>query len=127
MSEESKTFVVNDRRSFTAEGERRPEPAPSTAPEPVEAEHGSARQDAPLDLLSFALSQALSARSLLTSPPQDMSPSDVLAGAKYFISVLEMLQSRTSGNRTEEESALLEKLLFEIRMAFVEKVREGKQ
>ena len=40
--------------------------------------------------------------------------------AKHFIDTLAMLEEKTEGNRTPEESALLSSLLYQLRMAFVE-------
>lgn len=40
--------------------------------------------------------------------------------AKHFIDTLEMLQTKTNGNRTAEESQLLENLLHELRLGYVE-------
>jgi hypothetical protein len=134
MSEEPKTFIVNDRRTFTAEGERR-----GDGVSPEESNQQTAQVDAgsapdgveplfpeePVDLISFALSQAVNARMLLTQPPEQLSAAKALAGVRYLISVLEMLQSRTQGNRTDQESTLLDGLLFDLRIAFVEKSRES--
>ena len=39
--------------------------------------------------------------------------------AKHFIDTLAMLEEKTDGNRTPEESALLSSLLHQLRMAFV--------
>jgi hypothetical protein len=39
--------------------------------------------------------------------------------AKHFIDTLGMLEEKTAGNRTPEESALLTSLLHQLRMAFV--------
>ena len=40
--------------------------------------------------------------------------------AKQNINILEMLQQKTKGNLTADESALLENLLMEVRLRFVE-------
>jgi hypothetical protein len=40
--------------------------------------------------------------------------------ARQNIDLLELMQEKTKGNRTEEESRILDKLLFETRMRFVE-------
>lgn len=45
-----------------------------------------------------------------------------LEAAKLFIDLLEMLQAKTQGNLTPEESALLKQSLMSLRMAFVEAV-----
>lgn len=40
--------------------------------------------------------------------------------ARQNVELLELMDLKTKGNRTAEESALLEQLLFQIRMAYVE-------
>ena len=39
--------------------------------------------------------------------------------AKHFIDMLEMLETKTAGNRSAEESQLLENVLHELRLGFV--------
>jgi hypothetical protein len=48
-----------------------------------------------------------------------------LEAAKHFISQLEMLEARTKGNLSPEESALLKQSLTSVRMAFVTAVEKG--
>lgn len=43
-----------------------------------------------------------------------------LAVARQNIDLLELLQEKTRGNLSGEEQVLLEKLLFEVRLKFVE-------
>src|SRR5437870_3245809 len=43
-----------------------------------------------------------------------------LAGAEQMIDILSLLEQKTRGNLTAEERQLLEQLLFELRMRFVE-------
>jgi hypothetical protein len=133
MNDESKTFGVNDRRKFTAEGERRggavsadadQQPIAPSASEARSSEADPGFPEGPVDLSSFVLSQAVHAKVLLTDPPEHMSRDKALAGARYFVSVLEMLESRTEAHRTDGESALLEGVLFDLRMAVVERTRE---
>ncbi len=45
--------------------------------------------------------------------------------AKHNIDLLELLQEKTKGNRTPEEDKLIQQLLFETRMRFIE--IQGKQ
>ncbi len=49
---------------------------------------------------------------------QEKSPD--LWVARQNVELLELMDLKTKGNRTAEESALLEQLLFQIRMAYVE-------
>ncbi len=51
--------------------------------------------------------------------PATNRPEIHLDEAKHFIDLLEMLDQKTAGNRTPEESQLLEDLLHELRLGFV--------
>ena len=44
-----------------------------------------------------------------------------LKQAQYLIDVIQMLSDKTAGNLTKEESAVLQNLLYELRMKFVQK------
>ena len=55
--------------------------------------------------------------------PEGTSPVEALEGAASVISVLEMLRDKTEGRRTKDEDALLEDLLYQLRIAWVEKSR----
>ena len=48
-----------------------------------------------------------------------------IEGAKLFIDQLEMLESKTRGNLTKEEAALLKQSLMALRLAFVECVNSN--
>jgi hypothetical protein len=58
---------------------------------------------------------------LLSTPEGDSREN--LQGAQHLIEVLEMLEDKTQGNRSEEEDQVLRQLLYELRMAFVERSR----
>ena len=135
MSDENKGFTVKDRRLFTPEGELRggeaepdkgrpPAPAPAGAPPraPAPAAQKDLAGQAPLgDQVSFAsflMSLAAQAGALLES-----EGTAELDGARQIISILEMLAQKTQGGRTPEEDRILERLLYELRMAYVERVR----
>ena len=47
------------------------------------------------------------------------------AQAKFLIDTLGMLQEKTKGNLTPEETNLLENLLYELRMQYVSKSKKG--
>ena len=40
--------------------------------------------------------------------------------AKHNIDLLELMQEKTKGNRTKDEDQLLEHLLFQLRMSYVQ-------
>jgi hypothetical protein len=52
-----------------------------------------------------------------------MDAGQALESARSIISILEMLKGKTEGRRTSQEDALLDGLLFELRMRYVEKTR----
>lgn len=47
-----------------------------------------------------------------------------LTQAKFIIDTLEMIKEKTSGNLTQEENNLLENVLYELRMQYVEKTKD---
>ena len=55
--------------------------------------------------------------------PEGTAPEEVLAGARQIVAILEMLKDKTEGRRTADEDALLAELLFQLRMAYVERAR----
>lgn len=78
---------------------------------------------AKIDLTTFFLSIASAAYMGLGMAPRgsEEKPMENLELAKQNIDLLELMQSKTKGNLTTEENRLLEQLLFELRMRFVEK------
>ncbi|NUQ63432.1 MAG: DUF1844 domain-containing protein [Pirellulales bacterium] len=44
--------------------------------------------------------------------------------ARHLIDMLQMLEEKTKGNRTEEETAVLDDLLHELRMGYVARVQQ---
>ncbi len=139
MSEEKRTFSVKDRRTFTAEGEVRaqsdepapadapvsqaaappePEPEPPGDPEAAEME-GGGDESLPVDLAGFLMSLAAQGmQALMQQPPR-------LREARALVSILEMLEDKTRGRRTAEESDVLDTLLYQLRMGYLERQRAG--
>ena len=60
-----------------------------------------------------------------TAHPQTGEVVRDLEAARLFIDQLEMLQYKTKGNLTQEETALLQQSLMSLRMAFVEVVNSS--
>ena len=78
------------------------------------------------DLSALFLMLASSALIHLGEQP-DSSASGVsldLGQARYVIELLTLLQEKTAGNRTAEESQLLEAILYDLRMRFVQRAGE---
>jgi len=139
---ESSGFKVVDRRAFTSEGKRVPGPseeeqhnrepetrldaqpaaaqpaaAPPAEPEP-EAEDSETSERFAM-LVSYLSTTAMYQLGLLPGPGGEYLPSDLAHGSRT-IDLLEVLQEKTRGNLTLQETKLLEDVLYELRMTFLE-------
>jgi hypothetical protein len=79
-----------------------------------------------IDLTTFFLSISSAAYIGLgiVSPPEGGPAQVDLELARQNIDLLELMYEKTKGNRTSEEDRLIEQLLFEVRMKFMEKQKE---
>ena len=86
------------------------------------------KQDLPgIDFSTLVLSLATSAMVHMGLVPESEgggSTEKNLPFAHQTIDTLELLQAKTRGNLTDDESKLLESVLYELRMSYV-KAREG--
>jgi len=90
------------------------------APPQVQAETAALFPPATLAvLLTTMATQALVSLGQIPHPVSG-KPEVHLEEAKHFIDTLEMLEQKTTGNRTDEETRLFDNLLHELRMAYVE-------
>lgn len=79
-----------------------------------------------IDFATFVLSLSHSALVHLGDAPDPsggVPPRDV-AMAKQTIDLLAVLQEKTTGNLTGEEERLLDQVLYDLRMRYVEVLRE---
>ena len=115
--DEDRGFTVVDRRA-SASAPAEPAPAPPP-PEPGELPR--------VDFATFVLSLGTSALyelGVVGDPATGgRNPSPNLAVASQTIDALEMLRGKTQGNLDAEEARLLEALLYELHMRFVEESR----
>lgn len=140
--EKPKGFKVDDRRRFSAEGDvkpehgdqpqsaRRDEPKAASAAGAGGAPHrlagGQAEAPPEMNFATFIISlstQALVNLGEIADPAASQAVRD-LAAAQQVIDILGLLQQKTRGNLDREESALLESILFDLRMKYVEIVRQ---
>ncbi len=107
-------FVVIDRRHGAEAGSE-------------SADAGAKGAELPrIDFSTFALSLATSAfyhLGLVDPPPGSERVEKNLPLARQTIDTLELLQEKTRGNLDEEESKLLQSLLYELHLRFVEASR----
>jgi Domain of unknown function (DUF1844) len=70
-------------------------------------------------LVSYLGTTTMFQLGLMAGPSGERIPAD-LANARQTIDMLEVLQDKTRGNLTSDEGRLLEDVLYELRMAYVE-------
>ena len=106
---------------------------PESAKEPVELPGGGVMGGGPEpkpaelsigfgDLVRPFLMMGLTGVGVLPHPDTGQPDTD-LAATKHAIATLELLLERTEGNRSADETAMLEQALFELKMQFVEAQR----
>lgn len=132
MSQTEKPFTVSDRRHFTPEGRSRDDAAEAAAPETpgAEARTEAGRPPTPggsADFSQFVLGLAAQAGMFLSGEklPDGIDAGEALEGARSVIAILEMLKEKTAGRLSGTEEALLDELLFQLRMGYVGKTRAG--
>jgi Domain of unknown function (DUF1844) len=134
---ESSGFKVVDRRAFTSEGTRvpaqtdkqeetqepesripsKPAVAPPAEPEPEIKDVEASEQFAML--VSYLSTTAMFQLGLIPGPGGEYISADLANGSRT-IDLLEVLQEKTRGNLTSQESKLLEEVLYELRMTYLE-------
>ena len=133
------SFTVTDRRAFDASGDPKQEtqaedkaPAPASPGAPAantsadrRAEREAARSLPPADFATLVLSLGSSAVAYLGESPASAGdkPARNLPMAKHAIDLLSVLEEKTKGNLTSEEKQILESLLFDLRLRYVEAVK----
>ena len=148
--EEEKPIRVVDRRMFTADGELRPEyqsaasePAPSPAPTPAAAPPPPASPPPPAPeerpsepppsdepaageprtafalIIQMLAMPAYAALGMVPDPASGRQRVD-RAAAREMIDLLAVLEQKTRGNLSFEESNFLSRVLYDLRLAFVE-------
>jgi Domain of unknown function (DUF1844) len=83
-----------------------------------------------LDFTSFVISLATTAAIHLgdvPDPATGTTPEPNLDGAEQMIDILTLLEEKTRGNLTAEERQVLEQVLFELRLRFVQAKNGGKR
>jgi hypothetical protein len=129
MSQSEKPFNVSDRRHFTPDGRPRDDaddrPGSDEHRGPTAAAAAARSPGAPADFSQFLLTLAAQASLLLGGEglPEGTDRASALEGARSVIAILEMLKDKTEGRRTSAEETLLDELLFQLRMSYVEKNR----
>jgi Domain of unknown function (DUF1844) len=148
VSEEEKPIRVVDRRMFTADGELRPDFEPEEKPEPPRPSAPSAPQAGPaapaasgaapraegeapseaatsqafIGLVSFLASNVYAALGIDPMTGERLQRREP-AVARQMVDWLAALEQKSRGRLSFEEADLLSRVLYELRMAYVEAVR----
>ena len=130
----SSGFRVVDRRPFAADGSRKEDTSAAEENGQVAVEpEGRAPREVPADvpglyedesarfetLVSYLSTTAMFQLGMIAGPSGERIPVD-MPNAKRTLDLLEVLQEKTKGNLTTNESRLLDDVLYELRMTFVE-------
>ena len=138
---EERGFKITDRRHWAREEAQEPSPAepeaPSPPPEPEappqpeappEAEAPPVEELPPPDfhyLVVFLGTQALLCMGEQPDAAAGEKFEKNLPGAKHAIDLLGVIQEKTKGNLDDDESKLLESLLYDLRMRYVQATGPG--
>ena len=135
--DEKEEFTVRDHRSSTSEpaadtGQPKERPAAAEASAKAGPDTTARRDAGPvqdLDFAAFVISLATSAQiSLGAMPhPETNQPAQNFPAAKQMIDIMAMLKDKTRGNLSKDEEALLDQVLFNLRMHYVRTVEEQKK
>jgi hypothetical protein len=127
---QSKKIIIDEDWKARVEAEKealrhQPEkPAQSQAAQPGAKARGPLPPPSLVLLAASLTTEAMIAMGLVPHPLSGKTETD-LEQAKYAIDTIAMLFDKTQGNRTAEETAQLDSMLHELRMAFVA-VSEGR-
>ncbi len=114
-TEKDEGFVVRDRRG--GGGGEKPAPSPSSPASETSAQGSGV----PVTFGSFVISLGSSSLMLMgekLDPSQPSMPVN-LPQAKEIIDLLSVLETKTKGNLTAEEEAVLRDMLYALRMKYV--------
>lgn len=131
---QGKGFKVQDRRRFSDSGESRPaEEAAETARDPEPRAGESAREekqaDATLPEINFSTfvislsTQALMHLGEIADPLSGKVEKDFPV-AKQMIDIISLLHEKTRGNLDPGEQQLMDDVLYDLRMRYVEAVKQ---
>ena len=139
--EKDKGFKVEDRRRFSSEGDLKPEhrgqeePKAAAREEAAAAASGTAQASGPrpaagkpaADINFATFIVGLSTQALLhlgeIPDPATNHPVRDLPAAQQLIDILGLLRDKTRGNLDHDEAGLLDSILFDLRMKYVEITR----
>ena len=125
MGEEDQGFIIRDKRGKTeAEPPQAPESTSATSvhDSPPQSQDSETHPQPPVSFSSFVFSLGTSALMLMgeSLDPQQPTVPVNLPQAKEIIDILSILETKTKGNLSSEETSVLGDMLYTLRMKYVE-------
>jgi hypothetical protein len=123
---EGEGFVFKDSRASQLSEDEAQSQDTQSEPQQAASPEGQAQQPFQIDFSTFIMSLTSSAFYHLgdIADPETGKTETNLPAVKQTIDMLIMLREKTQGNLTEEESKLLEQLVYELQMKFVAKSKK---
>lgn len=119
MADEEKKIFVDDDWKAQAQAERE---------KLAEEQQSAASQQLPdasfAELLNMLVMQAMAGFGAMATPDGQRIPPN-MGIAKHFVDMLQVLSDKTKGNLTDEEQQVLDQVLYELRMRYVEMTTGG--
>lgn len=131
-----KGFTIKDKRTFTKDGEVKetaddtPKKETPSEDKASQSEKKEKKQSSPplpeVNFSSFVLSLSSSALFHFGEIPDPISNQKQrnLPMAKQTIDILGLLKEKTTGNLTEQEDKLLDNLLYDLRMRYINETKK---
>ncbi len=113
MANEPKKIIVDD--DWKAEAQREKERLTQQTAAPA----GPAPDASFAELINVIAVQALASLGALGGPGGERLPPN-LEAAKHFVDMLQVLEDKTRNNLTPEEKRLLDSVIYEMRMRYVQ-------
>ncbi len=112
MADEAKKIIVDD--DWKAEAKREKERLTTQAEKPPPLPPPSVAE-----VINIVVMQAMAGLGMMAGPSGERIPAD-LELAKHYIDMLQVIEEKTRGNLTPDEKQLLDQVLYETRMIFVQ-------
>lgn len=119
MADDEKKIIVDDDWKAEAKAEKERLAGETEAPADEAMPEASF-----IELVNLLVMQALAGLGLMAGADGQRIPPN-MAAAKHSIDMLQMLEDKTKGNLTDEEGKLLDQVLYEMRMRFVQMAGGG--
>jgi len=117
MAEEEKKIIVDDDWKAEAKQEKERLAEESAQHEPIPGASF-------VELINMIAMQAMVGMGGMAGPGGERIPPN-LEIAKHYVDMLQVLEDKTKNNLTEDEKTLLDQVLYEIRMRFVQSASGG--